>query len=1114
LDGLTYDFYRLFWPLVAQPLADVFEFVFAQGGTGCLPPSMLLGLIVLIYKGAGAGPRHSPSAYRPITLLNCDYKLLAQVLCVRFGGPLGSVIDPTQTAFVSGRWIGDNVLAHLEMVDYLEDAGLPGVVAFVDFEKAYDRVSREWVFQCMRALGFGPKAVQWVRLLLAGTRACVTYNNFYSRQFDVVSGVAQGSPLSPLLYVIAAQPLASRLRQLQRVAAFGGVPLPDGSLAPPCHQHADDTTLHVRSLDDLTAAWRDALTPFCAASGSRANASKTRIMLLGSAARSLVGEAVHAGTRAVVVAREQAVRHLGVMLGPGAVGEAARRARFQDVAGLVRRRIVRWSAYSLGHEGRTHVAQQCLASTFVYHATFSRPAPDLLASLHACVMRFVFRDGTLGLPALAVYHLPHALGGRGVPLLSCAVHALQAGVVVRLLHPARAVWKTLVTHRLASLPPPLNGLRSLMSPLLLDAGVPGGAQRLPPRLAGYVEGFHACSPHRTTALAHLPPHLQLLEPLFGNPSLVTGQGIPLSPHSYPAAAGGGVAFVAHLAVPLHAPPLPPPLAAELEALRGRLPPSLNTPLRAFAAQGDAALPFEWYEWPAQGQEQEQQRLPAAVVRVARQGGAAGSVYTVGPDAALTAAGPAPHPWPPDRPRGRPCLVVAAFARARQHQPQQRQQQQQPQQQQQQPQQQQQQQQQPAQQQQQRQRQPGERLFYLGAWAVDGSAPLDPSHWGLAGQTLLASTCRQRTAALVQRHALGDGADALRDFSLGRALQPGVWEADDGSSALRRREERYQQEAADAAAQRGRRRTREEYEAPDPDLAAGAAWLRAAPPREAPVLRAQQRREDAAAAVPAGPAARRVGRRQRRPWCAAFDDPAGGFPPPDAPRPRWAGAWAALRRVPAPREHRYHAWLVQHGYLAVGARVARWGRHLGGTACHHAECAAGQPPCLDTITHAFLECPVARRVTGWAAALWVAVTGREPPPRVQRVWLGGDRQVWDPGPSGHRELWGVLRLAVLFFLWKARCAGRGEGGAPVGARAIVAQIVQYLRQRIREDAFRAFVLFQRWAVMAKGGAGAVPLSPEGFAGRWGMRGVLCGQRLPGASTVPVLLTLVHPVPPPQ
>ena len=59
-------------------------------------------------------------SYCPITLLKCGYKLLAKALATRLGPGLQHVVDPTQTAFVPGRWISDNVLCHLEEVEYLQ----------------------------------------------------------------------------------------------------------------------------------------------------------------------------------------------------------------------------------------------------------------------------------------------------------------------------------------------------------------------------------------------------------------------------------------------------------------------------------------------------------------------------------------------------------------------------------------------------------------------------------------------------------------------------------------------------------------------------------------------------------------------------------------------------------------------------------------------------------------------------------------------------------------------------------------------------------------------------------------------------------------------------------
>ena len=82
------------------------------------------------------------SNYRPITLLNTDYRVLARVLAARFGALLGEVVGPEQSAFLPGRHIGDNVLslrllpAALAAQRGQQPAGLPDAGAVVELQRA------------------------------------------------------------------------------------------------------------------------------------------------------------------------------------------------------------------------------------------------------------------------------------------------------------------------------------------------------------------------------------------------------------------------------------------------------------------------------------------------------------------------------------------------------------------------------------------------------------------------------------------------------------------------------------------------------------------------------------------------------------------------------------------------------------------------------------------------------------------------------------------------------------------------------------------------------------------------------------------------------------------
>ena len=124
------------------------------------------------------------------------------------------MVDNTQSGFLPQRWIGDNILAHLETIDFHQHSQQPGVLLFLDFEKAFDRLDRPWMERCMAAVGFAAGAQRWVSLLHAGTTARVAFNGWHTARFPVQSGVFQGSPLSPLLFVLAVQPMAAHARQL------------------------------------------------------------------------------------------------------------------------------------------------------------------------------------------------------------------------------------------------------------------------------------------------------------------------------------------------------------------------------------------------------------------------------------------------------------------------------------------------------------------------------------------------------------------------------------------------------------------------------------------------------------------------------------------------------------------------------------------------------------------------------------------------------------------------------------------------------------------------------------------------------------------------------------
>ena len=109
--------------------------------------------------------------------------------------------------------------------------------------------------------------------------------------------------------------MAARLRQLQAAGVVDGIQMPDGSLAPPCHQHADDTSLPTATVQGAAAVVKHAVVPFGAASNARLSLPKCVDMLLGPGADQVHG--VEPVTQVPFVAPAEHVRHLGILISAG-----------------------------------------------------------------------------------------------------------------------------------------------------------------------------------------------------------------------------------------------------------------------------------------------------------------------------------------------------------------------------------------------------------------------------------------------------------------------------------------------------------------------------------------------------------------------------------------------------------------------------------------------------------------------------------------------------------------------------------------------------------------------------------------------------------------------------
>ncbi|GBG61292.1 hypothetical protein CBR_g19825 [Chara braunii] len=215
-DGLTVEFYRACGDVLFPPLVEVYNEVLGEGKLG---GAITHGVISVMFK---KGDKAHIRNYRPISVLNVNYKLLAKTLALRLGRILPKLVERDQGAFVHGRSIFVNILTVIESIEVIQEENLDPAILLLDMEKAYDRVGWSFVLTTLRKMGFGQGFCKWVIAMYTLSSSTVQVNGHLSRTFQLSRSLRQGCPLAPLLFVLQLEVPLNRIRKQPRIR---GLPL-------------------------------------------------------------------------------------------------------------------------------------------------------------------------------------------------------------------------------------------------------------------------------------------------------------------------------------------------------------------------------------------------------------------------------------------------------------------------------------------------------------------------------------------------------------------------------------------------------------------------------------------------------------------------------------------------------------------------------------------------------------------------------------------------------------------------------------------------------------------------------------------------------------------------
>ena len=140
--------------------------------------------------------------WRPISLLNNDYKIATKAIALRLEKVLPTIISSSQTGYVKGRYIGESIRIISDMMSFTKAKNIPGLAVFHDFEKAFDSIEWKYLQKCLEVFNFGPQLRQWVSVLYKDITTCVLNNGFATKHFNLSRGVRQGCPLSGILLIL------------------------------------------------------------------------------------------------------------------------------------------------------------------------------------------------------------------------------------------------------------------------------------------------------------------------------------------------------------------------------------------------------------------------------------------------------------------------------------------------------------------------------------------------------------------------------------------------------------------------------------------------------------------------------------------------------------------------------------------------------------------------------------------------------------------------------------------------------------------------------------------------------------------------------------------------
>jgi hypothetical protein len=358
-DGISNFYLKKLWDIMGPVILEAWQYSIQINE---LCPSHKTSLLRLIPK-PGKDTLQLKN-WRPITLSNCDHKLITRVYNNRILKAISPHITATQTAYIKGRNIADNLRLLGAAVKMAEvDPQLDATVIALDAQKAFDSVQHGYLQQVLERVGLG-NFIHLFRLLYKDLKNDIIINGKIGPGYSLGNGVKQGDALSCSLFLLAMEPIIRNIETNEKINAVSS-----GSLNftwPKVLGYADDITVVTTNTHESVNEIFFENQRLTQASGLQLNADKTEKFNITGVLRDNVvtqNYVMYNGAAYVVTAQES-IKINGIYydLNEGRMTGQ----NFANMTDKMSRHFAEWSKRSLSLLGKIQIVKTFGISQYLY----------------------------------------------------------------------------------------------------------------------------------------------------------------------------------------------------------------------------------------------------------------------------------------------------------------------------------------------------------------------------------------------------------------------------------------------------------------------------------------------------------------------------------------------------------------------------------------------------------------------------------------------------------------------------------------------------------------------------------------------------------------------------